>query len=251
MGRRRVLTALLALALALTGTVLLTRYVRSADDRALATTTTTSVLVVTSRVPQGTPIQELAGRVKPKKLPTLAVVPGAMTGLGEAGDRVTAVDLQPGEQLLAARLVDPATLKKPNQVTVPAGLQEVAVALEPQRMLQTHLAPGDVVGVMISLPKDDYSPAVTELALQKVLVTRVGDSSTAATEDDKTPEPAPGGSTAPPTSGDKVMVTLAVDATDAQKVVFGAEHGSVWLSRQPADVPTATPTPMTREELYR
>lgn len=252
MGRRRIVTALLALVLALSGTVLLTRYVRGADDRALAGATTGPVLVVTRLIPQGTPVDQLASRVKTKKLPTLAVAPGALSNLAEFGGRVAAVDLQPGEQLLATRLVDPATLKKKSdEVVVPAGLQEVSVSLEPQRMLKGELAPGNLVGVMISLPKDDYLPAMTKLALEKVLVTRVDGSSTAAPADDGGGGGlASGGQSAPSTSTEKVLVTLAVDATSAQKIVYGAEHGSIWLTHQSADETAAAASPaLTRKDV--
>ncbi len=30
-----------------------------------------------------------------------------------------------------------------------------------------------------------------------------------------------------------LMVTLAIDAQDAEDVVFGAEHGTLWLSLEP------------------
>ena len=31
------------------------------------------------------------------------------------------------------------------------------------------------------------------------------------------------------------MVTLAVTAADAEKVVYAAEHGTIWLSNEPTD----------------
>jgi pilus assembly protein CpaB len=34
------------------------------------------------------------------------------------------------------------------------------------------------------------------------------------------------------------MVTLALSAKDAETVVFGAEHGSLWLSSEPAGAQT-------------
>ncbi len=32
-----------------------------------------------------------------------------------------------------------------------------------------------------------------------------------------------------------VMVTLAVTAANAEKVVYAAEHGTIWLSNEPTD----------------
>ena len=32
-----------------------------------------------------------------------------------------------------------------------------------------------------------------------------------------------------------VMVTLAVSAANAEKIVYAAEHGTIWLSNEPTD----------------
>ena len=252
MGRRRILTAVLALVLALSGALLLTSYVRGADRRALAGAATTPVLVVTRLVPQGTSVADLASQVETKQLPTLAVASGALSSLGEAGGRVAAVDLQPGEQLLATRLVDPATLKDPTTVDVPAGLQEVSVSLEPQRMLESDLAPGDRVGVMLSMATENTLPAQTGLVLQRVLVTHIDESPavTAARKNADGNSGVAGGSSVV-SSSDEVLVTLAVNAAAAQKIVFGAEHGHLWLTRQPPGTTIAAPPAMTRKEVYR
>ena len=250
MRRRRALTALLALVLAVAGTVLLTGYVRGADERAMAGAESTEVLVVTERVPSGTTVAQLAGRVETRSLPALAVVPGALSTLAESGGRVTTVDLQPGEQLLDSRLVDPASLAGADEVTVPTGLQQVSLSLERQRMLGSALAPGDTVGVLISLDEaGEDAPAQTALALQKVLVTRVGESSSPTAGGGSTDGTAADGSGSAAT--DAVLVTLAVDAAAAQKIVFGAEQGHVWLTRQPADATPAAIPATTRKDLNR
>lgn len=250
MGRRRLLTALLALVLALTGAVLLTSYVRGADARALAGATATPVLVVTKAVPQGTTVADLASRVQTKMLPAVAVAPGTLSTLGESGGRVTAVDLQPGEQLMASRLIDPATLQKPDEVTVPAGLQELSISLDPQRVLGGRLAPGDRVGVLVSLAKDDLQPATTTMTAEKVLVVRVGAGGTSGAAGDGSAKSSPlGGGSSAGSSSDGVLVTLAVDTTTAEKIVYGADNGSVWLTRQPDSVPSAAPKPLSRKDV--
>lgn len=256
MRRARVLTALLAVVLAVAGTVLLSQYVRGADARAMAGTAATEVLVVTESVPSGTTAEDLAERVETKSVPLSAVVPGALTTLGDAGGRVTAVDLQVGEQVLASRLVAPAAPEEPEEVPVPAGLQQLSVALERQRMLGDDLAPGDTVGVLVSLDEAGVdAPAQTKLTVQQVLVLRVGEESTSAVTEDEpstTVATSSGAATPPPLT---VLVTLAVDAADAQRIVFGAEHGRLWLTHQPVDAGADDSTNelpvMTRKDLYR
>jgi pilus assembly protein CpaB len=247
MRRRRLVTALMAVVLAALGATLLTHYVRGADERALGGLATVDVLVVTRPVPQGTAAADLGGSVTTRALPQMAVAPGTLTSLQDAGGRVAASDLAPGEQLLDAKFVDPASLQEADEVPVPAGLQEVTVSLERQRMLGSALVAGARVGVFISLPQDGDTPARTKLAVPRVLVTSVG-------EPEAGPVLDPGDADAEVDAAapaESVTVRLAVGTDDAEKVVFGAEHGRLWLSRQPDDVPTTEPPVMTAERVYR
>ena len=258
MRRRRLVTALLAVVLAALGATLVTSYVRGADERALSGLSTVDVLVVTEVVPAGTAAAALDDSVTTKALPRLAVAPGTLESLQDAGDRVTAGVLQPGEQLLDSKFVEPASLEEETEeIVLPAGLQEVTVSLDRQRMLGSALVPGDRVGVFVSLSAEGETPARTKLAVPKVLVLAIGEPSTE-------PTPAPnedeaGSDVDEPAPAESVTVRLAVDTEDAEKVVFGAEHGRVWLSRQPDDVadadpdldPDAEPDVMTAEKVYR
>jgi hypothetical protein len=45
-------------------------------------------------------------------------------------------------------------------------------------------------------------------------------------------------------------VTLALDAASAGRDVFAAEHGSIWLSSEPADAPTGKAPVTTEKSLY-
>ena len=250
MRTRRLVTAVLAVVLAALGATLITHYVRGADERALNGLSTVNVLVVTKAVPQGAPAASLDGSVTTKALPKLAVAPGTLTSLQDVAAKVTASPLQPGEQLLKTKFVEPVSLQeKSDEVVLPAGLQEVTVSLERQRMLGSVLTPGNRVGVFVSLPKDGETPAQTKLVVAKVLVLAVGESSSAAAS------PAPEGGESPdepaPAPAEALSVRLALDTEDAEKVVFGAEHGRLWLSRQPDDVPTTSdPAVMTAEKVY-
>ena len=64
-----------------------------------------------------------------KSVPKSAVASDSVTTLAELGQKVSAVGLVPGEQLLATRMVDPTQLVGAGRVAVPSGLQEVAVKL--------------------------------------------------------------------------------------------------------------------------
>jgi pilus assembly protein CpaB len=46
------------------------------------------------------------------------------------------------------------------------------------------------------------------------------------------------------------MITLAVTAAKAEAVVFGIEHGTVWLSLEPADADTSGTEVITPGNIY-
>lgn len=224
--RRRLLAAFAAVILLVAGTAVLMAYVNGADARAFAGARTVEVLVVDEFVPAGTPGSELAALVRTEMLPAKAATEGRVTDLSSLSSRVAAVDLLPGEQLLASRFRAPGDLQAPGTVAVPEGLQEVSVLLEPQRAVGGRLAAGDTVGVLVSLTFQDGTSA-SHAVLHRVLVTQVQGAPAAAPAAEGDPETASAGAPAPAAS---LMVTLAVSAAQAEAVVFGIEHGTLWLS---------------------
>jgi pilus assembly protein CpaB len=238
--RRRLLAALAALVLAALGAVVLLAYVRGADDRALAGLQTVDVLVVDRPVPEGTPGEELAELVRTERLPARAAVPGAVTDLDELAGRVATVDLQPGEQLLAARFAAPEDLSVPGTVAPPEGAAEVSLLLEPQRAVGGRLAAGDTVGVHVSLDGQ------TDVVLSRVLVTQVQGAPVAVADGEGTDTASSGGA-APSAS---LMVTLGLRPEAVQAVVFGMEHGTVWLSLEPEGVDTSGTEVLTPANVY-
>lgn len=239
--RRRLIAAFAALVLLFAGTVVLLAYVRGADARALAGVRTTEVLVADEVIPEGTPAEQLSALVRTEVLPAKAVLADRVTDLGDLAGQVATVDLQPGEQLLAGRFAAPEDLGTPGTVPVPDGLQEVSVQLEPQRAVGGRLAAGDTIGVLVSL--EDRTHAV----LHRVLVTQVQGAPAPVEEGDGGAETASAGSTAPTSS---LLITVAVTAAQAEAVVFGAEHGTLWLSLEPEGARTGGTDVLTGQNIY-
>ncbi|TFV80223.1 hypothetical protein E4P40_17765 [Blastococcus sp. CT_GayMR20] len=222
--RRRLLAAFAALILIVAGSFVLLAYVRGAEDRALDGVRTVEVLVVEQPVPAGTAGEDLADLVTIETLPAKAVLPGRVTDLRSLTGRVATVDLQVGEQLLGSRFTRPTDLQAPGTVEVPEGLQEISVLLEPQRTNGGRLTAGDTVGVYLSQVLADDTRQ-TSAVLHGVLVSQVQGAPSAAGPAEDGAETAAAG-----TPLASLMVTLAVSAKDAETVVFGMEHGTLWLS---------------------
>ena len=227
--RRRLLAACAALVLLVAGTLVLVAYVGGADARALAGAHPVEVLVVAQPVPAGTSGDQMAEFVSTETIPAKAALAGRVTDLSDLSGRVATVDLLIGEQLLSSRFARPEDRQAPGTVEVPDGLQEVSVLLEPQRAVGGRLAAGDTVGVFVSVTLE-AGPA-THAVLHSVLVTQVqGAPAPVDPSAQGGPETASAGA---PATSSSLMVTLAVTAAQAEAIVFGVEHGTLWFSSEP------------------
>ncbi|MFJ6311088.1 Flp pilus assembly protein CpaB [Pseudarthrobacter oxydans] len=253
--KSRLLGGIAALVLAVIGTVLLVAYVQGADNRAAQGLDPVNVLVVKESVPAGTKAEDLNNYVELAAIPQSAVPEGALEGLGEQTGKVTSVALEPGEQLLISRLVDPRELV-PGTVPVPDGMEEVTLLLSPERLLGGRIEAGDTVTVYTSFKSEDGMPEnarvpeevkgwkqSTGLLFHDVLVTAV---QKAAPETEKS-----GNANQPGTADNAVempngsaFVTVARTDADAAKLVFGAEFGTIWLAKQ-TDTSTKSDPPVT------
>ncbi|MBG6216400.1 pilus assembly protein CpaB [Arthrobacter sp. CAN_A6] len=254
--KSRLIAGVAAVVLALIGAVLVYGYAQAADNRAVQGLDPIPVLVIQQPVPAGTTVAELTPFLTTESLPSNAVPEGALKDLASSEGLVTAVDLLPGEQLLAERLVDPAEGPASGSVDVPAGLQEVSFSLEPQRVAGGKVTPGDYVGVFISMEsgglEDSPEEKTTKLVLNKILVTSVQRAPTAVAPADPAADPeevARAEAEALPTGS--LMLTVAVDSDQATKIIYANENASLWLSKQPLDTPEGDSPVMQDKELYR
>lgn len=232
--------------LAVVGALLIVSYAQGADQRAVRNLDPVPVLVVKTAIPAGTPVESLPASLAVEQLPATAVAESALSSLDASAGKVTAVDLIPGEQLVSERLVAAEDRVVPGGVTLPAGMQELTIELDPKRVVGGRLNPGDHVGVFLSFENgaDKANPeqATTQLTVRKVLVTAV----------QRTPQVADGEQAADSTipSG-TLMLTLAVNDLDAGKIVFASEFGRIWLTKEPLDAPDNGPKVERKEVVYK
>lgn len=214
--RQKLIGIIASVLLAAVGTGLLVAYVRSAEHRALKGERTVGVLIVSGTIPKGTRAEELEGRVRLQQVPSKAVTENALASTGSLAGKVAAIDLLPGEQLLPNRFSSPAEAQG-----IAPGMLQVTVGMDAVRAVGGQLRSGDSVAVTLSF--DD--PQTTRLVLHKVRVTDV-----------RTEAGIPvAGPAAGPAPTGRILVTLAVDGPSMERVVFGAEHGRLWLSWEPKE----------------
>lgn len=254
MSRRKTGFAV-AVLLALVGTAALAVYVSSAEKRALAGEELVDVYVVVAPIASGTASEDLSGLVDVEQVPVKVRASGAVTSIPTLAGLVTAVDLVPGEQLVTSRFVQRSQFAdRQAGVDIPEDLVEVTVELDAQRAVGGLLEAGQTVAVLASFDPLNQgqtayevngeivpvpaaaadSPGVdtansTDLLLRKVLVTAVQEPAAEASVD-----PQQRLVTAP---DDTLLVTLAVNPFDAERLVFTAEFGNIWLAIERQTVP--------------
>jgi len=278
---RRVIAIVAALALAGLGTFLLVRYIQGAEARALAGEVLVEVLVVDQPIEAGTPAEELTDRVRAERVPTKVAAAGAVDDLTSLEGQVAAIALLPGEQLVADRFVDLEAYQGIDggpKVEVPADLLQVTLSLSPERVVGGELRPGDIVAVFASfdpfalnsveptgLAPDEIpvlvpdegteeeptqarqqTPNSTKIILHSVLVTNLQAEELPRTVSEE--EAVAGAPDLAPTGN--LLVTLALEPVDAERLVFTAEHGRVWLALEGDDVDDSDTPVQTRVSIY-
>jgi pilus assembly protein CpaB len=262
-NKRRSVGILAAVILATIGTVALVGYVQSVKDKAVAEEAMLSVYVVDKLVPKGAAAETIKSSVSIEQIPARLEQPGAIDDLKEVGANVAAADLQPGDQLLAARLVprDQVAVEVNDKV-------QISAMLTPERAVGGSLKKGDLVGVYLSFnpfnldeagqrtettnttqPTDTTTPTgatdttatengnvkktpnVTRLEFQHVLVTNVQTTSEPVLTDESDQE-----DPVEQVTGSQYIVTLALSPEQSERFVFATEFGHVWLSNEPATV---------------
>ena len=226
-NKQRITGIVAAVLCAIIGTTALVGYVGSATDEAEAREALTDVYVLDKLVAKGSDAETIKASVSTEKVPSRLVQPGAVDDLDDVkSDAVAASDLQPGDQLVAARLaqknqVDPNVEDK----------VQVSAQFTPERAVGGTIAKGDSVGVYLSF---DAPETRTHLELQKVLVTNVQTTDQAVQPD----EASDGEKKADvdQVTASEYIVTLALTPAQSERFVFATEFGHVRLSDQPATV---------------
>jgi pilus assembly protein CpaB len=187
---------------------------------------------VNKEVPKGAAAGTIKSSVSMDRIPRRLEQPGAVVNLGAIDNKVAAVDLLPGDQLVSARLASSTT---PNL----DGKVQISADLTADRAVGGALNAGDTVGVYLSFspscgggvtscPAPDPKASATQLEFQHVLVTNV--------QSTGTPVGQKSGSQVQEVSAANYIVTLALTPAQSERFVFASEFGHIWLSNEPASV---------------
>jgi pilus assembly protein CpaB len=230
----RVLAILVAVVLALVATAALVVYVNGADRRAISGQQPRRVWVAVKTIPVGTSGQTAQNTqlIELQEVPARNVVPGAVVALSQIQNRKAAVDIVAGEQLLLKRWVGAEEVTGKRLLPIPSEHQAVSIGVDLTRQVAGFVTPGDNVSLVLSMtaPAGESGEADrSRFLLKKVQVLAVGATALANAS-------AQGGGRVNQGKGANLTaVTLAVPDAEVERVVFAAEHGSIYLTLLPPD----------------
>ena len=257
--KRRVLTVVVAVLLAVLGTAAVLAYVRQADNRALEGQKAVTVLIAQKVIPSGTSANTAVqdGLLTSQRLPASSVPVDALTSITPAlGPLVTSAVVQPGQVLLRPMLVTPAQATASGALAIPRGMVAVTIPLCMSEAVAGYVQPGSQVAVFDTYATKKASlqetcnqsgqsnqaqgkgSAITRIVLPRVQVLAVGQAASSGTTSTSTSTTASGGAssqsgqTDPSASGPTgaVLVTFAVNQADAERLIVLTRAGLPYLA---------------------
>jgi pilus assembly protein CpaB len=239
---RRVLAIATALLLAVIGTGAVLAYVSRANARAMAGLKPVTVLVAQRQIPAGTPAGAASqdGSLRQETLPARSVSLDAIGSItADLGSLVMSSDVMPGQVLLRQMLV-PAALVS-GGLAIPGSMVAVTIPLCMPEAVAGYVHAGSQVAIFDTFSSQSLSSSEscsqsgvsrqgqasgtveTRVVLPRVLVLAVGG-----------PSSGQGGSASGLGAGSQsqggVLVTLAVDQADAERVIELTETGLPYLA---------------------
>lgn len=230
MARRSVLL-IVALALALVGTLAIVMYVRGIDARATAGQDLVEVLVATDTISPGETVAAAmdAGKFEKAQIRLEDVVTGALGSTTTIQDLVALSTVYPSEQIIASRF---GTIGETENLVIPDKKMAISVELTDPERVAGFVNPGSEVAIFLSgelLGADGQSaPTKTQILLPRVQVIGVGTTSvnsrTTTVDGAQVTEQVP-----------STILTLALTQAEAQKVIYANRNGDITFALLTAD----------------
>lgn len=239
--RSRILIIIVAVILGGLAAVLAANYLRSARTEIAAKDEPVEVLVAQEDLPRGLSAEELIerGLVAKQEIPQRFVSADAVSSERMIENQVLAVPVSAGEQLTRTRFQYPAQAGL--SYSVPDDYVAVSISVDEVTGVSGLLKPSDNVVVYSTFnPEDQELPDFTMTTIAKARVLAVGaetsaesNTSNAQAEEDNAGVLAAGRSENARGGTGYQTVTLALSVEDAQRVVYAAELGHIYLALLP------------------
>jgi len=226
------------------------------DGTSAASSSGDNVPVLVSRrsISLGSAGADLGDAVEVKQVPAATRSSDALVSLGELADRTTTIDIGAGQQLRSAFFRQRTA--RGEAIKVPAGKQAVAMKIPFTNAGGGYVGPGDRINLYALVGKQNGSvtplcgtglcpagdpkavQASSQMVLTNVEVLDVSQEVAPATVTNV--QPTPGQVSRAPEVEASVTYLMALDAGQAEKAIFFARFGEVYLTLVPKGQPDAT-----------
>jgi pilus assembly protein CpaB len=223
---RRIFAITIAIVLAALGTAGGLFLIVSADERAQARITdAVTVAIATKRIPVGTTGERVRseGMVRFERLPKVSVPADALSEIGtDLDDLVLTSNVAIGQVLLSANFGRRSEVT--SGLALPDGKMAVTVETGAPEQVAGYVQPGSQVAVFLTYEVLDNKGDRTGVERTRVLLPRVEVLALGTYQPGDTREDATAGS-----QGGSVMLTVAVDQEEAERLIEGLSHGTLYL----------------------
>jgi pilus assembly protein CpaB len=248
-SNRRLLILVVAVAVAAVTAWATFSYVSAADQRAFAGAQLVQVLMVKKDIPKGFPGEKaldegyIAKDSIPRKFyPAKAVVdPQSLRG------KVALAPLAAGVPVVDGSFVDPRVAQESFAQRLDKGMQAVTLSVSDVEGVARLIVPGDRVNLMVTT--GDAKGKTTQMVVQGVDVLAVGNTTTLQPGQQAPAQPEGQAAGKAPTT-QSGLITFAVPAIDAERLVEAGEVGAIHLTLVPPDFAPAPVPPVNQGNLY-
>jgi pilus assembly protein CpaB len=237
--KTRGLTLIVSVLLAAVAAGAVFMYVRGVQEESRAEQERVPVIVAKQDIPPGSDLNTLisAGAFTTAEVPRTVLIRGVVTSLEQLQGQETSSPILAGEQISSARLRGEAELGG-GVLGIPPNHKAVSLPLEAPRALGGVLRTGDHVSIYATfseaagvsarfqVDRDGGTASATGrvTAVSGMTVTVVPDVQVL-----QVAAPAGAGIGSSAEEAEELVVTMALEPRDAQRVIFAMERGEVWL----------------------
>lgn len=215
--KNRVLPLVVAFTLAVIAAISVFLYVGSTENRVLAQQQTAQVYVTAEQIPAGRTLQSAldAGQIRLTEVPSQNAPAGSVNVVDVSnGSLMALADIPAGQVVFAQAFGTEQPDASP--LEVPEGKAAVTVELADPARVGSFLRPGSQIAVFATIENSADKSKTTKLLLDRVSVLAVGPT----TQPQETTQDA----------GASALITLAVDQTQAEKLIHGTQTGSLYFA---------------------
>jgi pilus assembly protein CpaB len=248
--KRRVLTVVLAALLAVLGVAAVLAYVRQANNRAVANLKAEFVLQATADIPAHTTLGYARdhGWVRTAKFPVGTLPPDPLRAVNAGNQtKVLGAAVPQGSVVVQSMLTTAAAIAASGGFVIPPGMVAVTIQVCLSESVAGYVTAGSKVAVFDTWPSKNAPQSVqqtcdvghqaqlpgsanTRIVLKSVQVLAVGPAPTSAQGTSGLASTVTNGAAAGAQSNPPVLVTVAVNQSDAETVILVGEVGVPYLA---------------------